>query len=86
MIITPHQVELWLSLAAMAVGALALAMLILGAAAGSAWRLFMICSGRAVVVRKRRKPPRPVRVPLSTLLDGGAGKDTEDLPVVTLDG
>lgn len=89
--ITRHQAELWGGLAMAALGALVLLMIIMSMVTGLCYRLFMITSGRAVVRRKRRPMVLATRadgerVPLATLLDGGAGKDTEDLPVVTLDG
>lgn len=71
-----RDVELWIALLLIALGMVALACLVLGAAIGSGWRLFMLTSGRARLARPVRVRPVPGVWPGS--------ETTNPLPVVEL--
>ena len=88
MMVTSEDVRLWGGLALMALGALTLAGLWLAVVTGIAVRLYHLAAGEAVLrrrVRGRRRvqPANGERVPLSVLLDGGAGSDTAPIEVVS---
>jgi hypothetical protein len=82
---THHQLQVWAGSIALATGAVALLMIIMSMVAGFCWRLFMITSGCAQSARKperrrrRRMHAGAERVPLASLLDGGAGESTMPL-------
>ena len=79
--ITPRALELWGGLAAMFVGGLVLAALILAAGAGAAYRLFMLTSGRARLYRSRLEEHRLAPYRVAEHVDGAAA--TVPLPVVS---
>jgi hypothetical protein len=77
-------VELWIALLFVALGSLSLIILMLGLAAGGAYRLFMVASGKAAVrgkppyLRRRRRPRGPRPRPDAHALVAAAAAPGED--------